>query len=440
MRPSARIGLWLLAACAAVTLLYASLRVAERGRFASPYSSYGAGPDGTRALLMLARSLGHAPEPFARELSHLPRGTMLILSGCRGELLRKVTRPEREALARWVEDGGLLIVAGNADVLPEAAGLSIEQRASCRDDTEKTLLERALLPSPEAERGDRLLPAELTAQAAGPPLTHLLPFDVHEPWTLRAGHDTEATELLTSREGSLGLTSPFGRGRIVLLGIPEALTNHALSDGGGQVFARILRAFAPPGPVMFDEYHLGMGERRSVIGYLRDAGYSALMLQLVLSLLALLAAAAVRIAPAQKTAPRSFAHESFLLTLTRLYQRSQDHQGAVERLASHALARVGRHYHASDVGQDKLEVWFQTRGLFAVASYVRSLGEQGRQPLAAGETLTHRAQAIERDETAAIVVGDLVAGASHEAGRIPQEISSFFLRDSHPDSHGATPR
>lgn len=407
MKPLQITGLWLFSAAACLSLLYASLRVAERGRFASPYSSYGAGPDGTRALFMLTRALGYEARPFTRELSHLPRGTMLIISGCRGELLRKVARPEREALATWVESGGLLIVAGPAEVLPDAFGLSMERNAHCQEqEGEKTLLERVLLPSPRSEPLETLLPPDLTAEAAGPPLNHLLPFDVREPLTLRVAHDAEATEVLTSRWGSLALTSPFGRGRVVLLGIPEALTNRSLSDGGGQVMARLLRAFAPEGPVMFDEYHLGMGERRSVIGYLRDAGYSGLMLQLFLSVVAFLVAAAVRVAPAHKSEARPLVRTSFVQALAQLYRRSHDSQGALERLASHALTRVGQHYHALGVPPEKLASFLKSRGLFAVAGYVHNIADHGRRPLAPGETVTERAQAIERDETAAIVLGE----------------------------------
>jgi hypothetical protein len=386
--------------------MFAATRIAERGRFATPYSSYGAGPHGTRALLLLARALGHDARPFTRELSHLPQGTLLVFSGCRGALLRKLARPERDALARWIERGGLLIAVGSSEMLPDGAGLGVAESARCSPDTAPSALERLFLPEASETSLRSRLPSALTADAVGPPLAHMEPFDVDEPMTLRVGHDSEATELLTSEYGSLALTAPLGRGRIVLLGIPEALTNGTLSAGGGVLLARLLHAFAPKGPVLFDEYHLGMGERRSLIGYLRDAGYSAALLQLGLAVLAVLVAGATRIAPARDAARGTEVARPFADALASLLARSGDTAGALERLAGDALARVGRHYHAHAVPAPQLERWLEAQGLFAVAGYVARVREHAEQPLAPGETLTQRAQAIERDVTAAVVLGE----------------------------------
>ncbi|HEX6240587.1 MAG TPA: DUF4350 domain-containing protein [Polyangiales bacterium] len=406
MKRLARAGLWLCAAALVIVSLFAAARIAERGRFATPYSSYSAGPHGTRALLLLARALGHDAQPFTRELSHLPQGTLLVFSGCRGALLRKLARPEREALARWIERGGLLIAVGSGETLPEGAGLGVAEGARCAPESEPGVFARWVMPDPEETLVESRLPAMLTAEPVGPPLTHMEPFDVDEPMTLRVGHDSEATELLTSEYGSLALTAPLGRGRIVLLGTPAALTNHALSAGGGVLLARLLRAFAPRGPVLFDEYHLGMGERRSLVGYLRDAGYSAPLLQLALAALTLLAASAVRVAPPRVTRPTPQTARAFADALANLLQRSGDVQGALERLSGHALTRIASHYHARAVPLDQLPRWLESQGLFAVAAYVVRVREHAEQPLAPGESLTQRAQAIERDATAAVVVGE----------------------------------
>jgi hypothetical protein len=330
----------------------------------------------------------------------------VLISGCRGELLRKVARPEREALARWIERGGLLIAAGSTALLPDGAGLALAERAACQPEAEPGLLERLLSPQPEPRALDAHLPRTLEAEAVGPPLTHLLSFDVEEPMTLRVGHDSEATELLTSSHGSLALTTPLGRGRIVLLGIPEALTNRALSEGGGQLFARLLQAFAPRGPVLFDEYHLGMGERRSLVGYLRDAGYTPLLLQLGLAALVLLLAGATRIGPARAAEPSPRTTRPFAEALAQLLARSGDAPGALQRLSGYALGRIASHYHARGVAPDQLERWLTLQGLFAVAAYVARVRAHAELPLLQGETLTQRAQAIERDATAALVVGE----------------------------------
>jgi hypothetical protein len=407
-----RPGLWigaLLAALAAALLAYSSVRVAERGRFAAPYSTFGAGPDGTRALLLLARELGHDARPFTRELSHLPRGTLVVIAGCKARLLRKLARPEREALAAWVEAGGLLIVAGDAGFLPETAGLGVSRKASCDEQAQRSALELLLAPEAASEDDDiDAMPELVEAQAVGAPLTHLLSFEVAHALGLRVAHDAEATEILTSLEGSLGLTAAFGRGRLVLLGIPDALTNGAVSDGGGLVFARLLAAFAPPGPVMFDEYHLGMGERRSLIGYLRDAGYAPLLGQLLLASLAFMLAGAARLSPPRAARDGAAAYTaSFLDALSGLYASTEDAQNALQQLAQAALRNLARHYHAEHIAPEQLAGWFAARGLHAAAAYARRIAEHGKEPLRRGERLVARAAAISEDERAAMVLGEL---------------------------------
>jgi hypothetical protein len=402
------IGALALAAAAAL-LVYSSARVAQRGRFAAPYSTFGGGPDGARALLLLARELGHDARPFTRELTHLPRGTLVVLAGCKGALLRKLARPEREALAAWVEAGGLLIVAGDPAFVPEAAGLGVARKASCGESTQRSALERLLAPHTEGE-SDAIdaMPERVEAHAAGAPLTHLLSFEVPHALGLRIAHDSEATEILTSAEGMLGLTAAFGRGRFVLLGIPDALTNGTVSDGGGLVFARLLAAFAPPGPVLFDEYHLGMGERRSLIGYLRDAGYAPLLGQLLIASLAFMLAGAVRLAPARPALSGGAPHSvSFLDALSGLYANTGDAPGALQRLSRAALQNVARHYHAEHVTPERLASWLAARGLHAAAAYARRITEHGREPLRMGERLTARAAAIAEDERAALAMAEL---------------------------------
>jgi hypothetical protein len=323
-------------------------------------------------------------------------------------LLRKLARPEREALAAWVEAGGLLIVAGDVHVLPEAAGLGVARKAACAQGKNRSALELLLEPQQVSDDSIDAMPKTVEASAAGAPLTHLLSFEVENALGLRVAHDAEATEILTSDEGALGLTAAFGRGRLVLLGIPDALTNRAVSDGGGLVFARLLAAFAPPGPVMFDEYHLGMGERRSVIGYLRDAGYAPLLAQLLLASLAFMLAGAARLAPAPapNDGPGGAPAHSFLEALAGLYANTGDAQGALSLLANDALQNLARRHHAEHVTSEQLPGWLAARGLHAVALYARRIGGHGREPLRKGESLAARASAIAEDERAAVALGE----------------------------------
>lgn len=101
-------------------------RIGERGRWALSYSTHGSGPEGTRALYLLAAREQLAPVRWAEDLGALPPGGMLVaLGGCEHLSSRPLARPERERLVRWVEEGGTLVVAGAPDVLPDELGVSI---------------------------------------------------------------------------------------------------------------------------------------------------------------------------------------------------------------------------------------------------------------------------------------------------------------------------
>ena len=94
-------------------------RVGARGRYVTPYSTYGAGKHGARAVFDLTRSLGYRSERWVEDLARLPEGAVLVaLGGCRAEMRRSLSLYERTSLLEWVERGGTLIVAGAAAYLP----------------------------------------------------------------------------------------------------------------------------------------------------------------------------------------------------------------------------------------------------------------------------------------------------------------------------------
>jgi hypothetical protein len=386
-------------------------RVSRRGRFSAPFSTYGAGPEGTRALYRLVEELGREPARLSHEIGHLGRGTLIAVAGCDGSQVRPLLRPEREELARWVEAGGLLIVAGAEHYLPESSGLWFDRRADCRDAEKDSWLEGLLNgPGDDADA----LPQDILALPFGAPLAHALPFQTKRARTLRSGIESQATELISSQYGPLGLTSPFGRGRVVLLGIPESLSNRRLAEGGGVVIARLLAAFAPEGQVWFDEYHLGMGERRSLIRYLREQGYGLVLLQAVLVVLALLLAKTARVgrprealrSPTHPLTARPQRGKSYLQALSRMYEQSQDQSGALRVLARHALVRLGRRYRAAGVEPERMADWLERAGYASVASCARKIEDHAERPLERGESLVARARKIEEDFTFAVALGD----------------------------------
>ncbi|MCA9535361.1 MAG: DUF4350 domain-containing protein, partial [Myxococcales bacterium] len=95
-------------------------RVADRGRYATAYSTYSAGPEGGRALYELAHALGHPTQRWVEDLEGLPDGAVLVaMGGCLAEQHRPLSRYESERLGEWVRRGGTLMVFGAARYVPE---------------------------------------------------------------------------------------------------------------------------------------------------------------------------------------------------------------------------------------------------------------------------------------------------------------------------------
>jgi hypothetical protein len=81
----------------------------------------------------------------------------------------------------------------------------------------------------------------------------------------------------------LGFTYTHGRGRVIVLSAGNMFQNVELVDSeGATLFTRLMRAYAPSDLLIFDEYHLGLGERRSLMQYLRQAGTYPVFGQLLL--------------------------------------------------------------------------------------------------------------------------------------------------------------
>jgi hypothetical protein len=399
-------GLVILCACFGAT--FACQRAAERGRFAAPYSTHGAGPQGAHGLFQLTRRLGFDARVLSTEVARLPaHGTLVAIGGCAGNFARELGRPEREALETWVKAGGLLIVAGAEDYVPVEVGLDLTAIANC-DDRKEALLpaDESFLLEDEEDTTNLRMPIVLEGVPSGPPLSYLDAFAFDEPRLVMSMDDEQTTELVASELGMLAATTPYGRGRVVLMGTAVPLTNAHLAEGGGLMFARLLRAFAGEGPVLFDEFHLGMGERRSIVGYLRERGLGFDLLQLASCIVIGLLAYGARLGPALRHTPAPARNtQRFLSALGALFYRTRDVHGALEVLSRHGLMRIAAQYRAQGVALDELESWLAAQGLAAVATYAARVREHAQRPLHPGETLVERARQMERDVDAAVVIG-----------------------------------
>lgn len=387
-------------------------RVGARGRYASSFSSYGAGPEGTRGLYLLAEALGARPRRWAEDLGRLPPGGMLVALGSCDQLMRReLSRVERENLRRWVEGGGVLVVAGVPDYLTEQSmGVALRgdpelcrpshgligmlARAEARSEARKQPTidgdEPDLEDLPDAIRADpggaydditeqEELPEARLAAAVGAPLTGIEPVGMRRALAIEVA-DGVAGDTLLRLDGPngrpAGVRVAVGRGAVVALASASAFTNRDLRAGGGVLFARLVREHAPEGPVLFDEYHLGVGQQRSTMRYLRQIGASALVLQvLVLVAFALWRVGARFGAARSDPAPEPGGTASYVDSVAQLYEKAGDPGGAGRVVVRRALARIAAHHHLGSSDPDRMIERLTERSRHAAAEAVLRLAK-----------------------------------------------------------------
>jgi len=401
-------------------------RVAERGRFVDAYSSYGAGPDGARGIFLLAERLGAKPRRWSQDLAALPEGGGLLLglSDCKKELARPLSRYERAELIDWVAEGGTLVVAGTGELLPDEFGVQVlgcERFAregafadagvadggefghaldgeQCEEVVDGEVgealgeVEQAGDAGVQFEAGkdelppslaDALLDEEVAEEVLGlataPPFLGLAPIPMSASATIVVEPDSDA-EVLIEELGEperppLAVATRHGEGRVVVLASASPLRNAALVDEDGAVmFARLIAWLSPRGPVLFDEYHLGVGERRSLMRYLRNAGMVPAALSLLLLALIPLWRAGARFGAIREPrieAPQGTA--SYVTAMGRLFARSADPAGALEILIRQALSEIAAHHHLPRTQAQALADALSLRGLPAAAAAVGNI-------------------------------------------------------------------
>lgn len=409
-------------------------RVAARGRYAVAYSSYGAGPTGAQALYLLAGEIGARPVRWSQDLGHLPRRAMLVaLGGCDNLMARPVSRFEREALAQWVDRGGVLVVAGAQDYLWKDIGVRLERPIeSCLSDT--GLVGMLVRSEREAEREQDEPPQRDPGQTGDPDGLDGLPqalrddpsgtldelteeeplpapvwatpgalfsgmgaVPLRQPATVEVTQGVDAVSLLALPGGPAAVMVRRGEGAVVAIASASPFQNREVGNSdGGVIFARLVRELAPRGPVIFDEYHLGVGERRSFSQYVGELGGGALALQLLVVVLFVLWRWATRFgAPlvAPPAPPEGTA--SYVAAFGTLYAKSKDAKGAIGLLARHALQRVAEHHHVQSASSDALAEILEQSSRSAQAAAVRQLGAIALDPTIHKKDLVARARTID---------------------------------------------
>ena len=427
-----RIGLVACAVLAAALLALTLERVAERGRFARALSSYGSGPQGVRALYLLAAELGYRPVRWSQDLARLPaRATLLALGDCESGMARLLSRYEGEELVRWLGDGGVLVVAGARHYLPHGLGIEFEPDPRCPakpspqqaepDEAPESTPDAGAeadggvsTPQPEAaplapldagtspdagaaaraegpDDGAAPEPADQSAEPTlwGVPMARplrglsIVPF--RDPSALSLANDPAVQTLMGAPDATddapasdvepLVVTLQHGRGRLIVLASASMLQNAELeSSEGAALFARLLGAYSPGDVVLFDEYHLGVGERRSLMQYLRQLGAMPALCQLLFGVVLALWRGGARFGAVHLPAPAAPAGTtSFVSALGRLYQRVGDSAAAVRLIARAALARIAGHHGIAAVQATALESALSERGAYQAQSAVQRI-------------------------------------------------------------------
>ena len=144
-----------------------------------------------------------------------------------------------------------------------------------------------------------------------------------------------ATPFLTARERVIGLVTPIGRGRLVLLADPSILHNDRLARADNAALAVAVAGVGRP--VVFDEHAhgYGAGERGVPTRWIR------LLVAATLAVLLWMWVESTRLGPAEdQSRPLPPARREYVDALAVSLSRTREPQAALERLQRRARQRV----------------------------------------------------------------------------------------------------
>lgn len=420
-------GAALLLGCAALFGMCA--RVSERGRFALAYSTYGAGHSGTRALFEFVRASGFPAERWNQEVASLPsQSALVVIGGCDQVQARPLSRPEREALVRWVEAGGVLIIAGASEMAHTSLGGTLEDppiescvdgdgffatmvRANQRAERERRAREQAGDSDagvPDAEGEADAGPATPTFEEAAETLDHTISPVDGEPtsWAqatsevlrgipdmglrrrarIHVEANAESDVLASIGNEPTAVAIRRGEGHVILLATGSSFQNLDLARyEGAPVFLRLLRTYAPGRRILFDEFHVGAGETRSTMRYMMQLGMGPLLAQLLLVLALFLGRAMQRFGAEQKQIVQArITTTSFVAGVGALFSKLGDPNGSLALLTKRAIRRIAEHHHIDEVTPGKLEARLRERKRNDVADAVRDIAALTTKELVQG--------------------------------------------------------
>lgn len=263
---------WITAALAAVLLI--TLTVLLAGLSAEPVtdsllnrpSTFFTDDTGARALYLVTKKLLPSAEQWRRPLNFLPisqepsSATTVIVAGPS----KAISKTEAEHLDRWLANGGQLVLA-TTNGWPLSRAISeakTEPRKSPLDVPEEQTAEKITYLSTHTANlewsglGEAQTVTVTGASVPGGELNLLLN---------RSFSSVKGTQIIAAAgEKALAVAIPVGEGRIVAVPDPSIVSNRALREADNAIWLVTLAAAWGSGGVLFDEYHHGFGEKRSI--------------------------------------------------------------------------------------------------------------------------------------------------------------------------------
>jgi hypothetical protein len=230
---------WLaLALLVALTLVLVLTAARQQRTAAPPLASFSNREDGARALRLWLEALGYAVVDAEPTVFAIPLDTRLLLIL---EPTTPISADEWPILDQWVQQGGTLVLAGDAYQFSSWANHYDFRRDLGRTTFSTTTVQipYPLLVSPPLVAP----PSQASGEGDG-------------------GLDSTRTDwiaLAATEETPTIVTFPQGQGRVILSAAAAPFSNQGLQRAGNaQLVLNLVSLAGPPGRVWFDEWHHGV--------------------------------------------------------------------------------------------------------------------------------------------------------------------------------------
>jgi hypothetical protein len=322
------------------------------------YSVYNTKANGLSVFFRYLGELGLSPKVL-RDVETLPKGETIVVAG---PFEIQPSDEDRARFAQWVRQGGRLVLAGSEGGLL-LSGLDLGGGTQGGDVEARV---RPSLPSAYAQGVSTIAPGGDRIVATAP------------RWVTHFAGD----------RGAVLLTAAVGKGEVLWLAGPYAISNAGIGQADNARLA-VLLAAASPRTVYFDEYHHGFTSEASVWTRLGAGGQVAFLLA-ALALGALLVAHGRRLGPAlpPREEPRART-AAYISSLAELYRRAGARAEALESLEDGVMRALARRHGTTDAGLARRPA---VREALAESRALRGGGGIGKEEFLTAVRLLRRAR------------------------------------------------